>query len=87
MRRCPKIGERVSVDASRTHGAFTGTVTKIYPEYVYDEQSERETSALLPEAQWHVCIAVDKVPEHWPYLGTNLIAPEVSALKRITGGG
>lgn len=83
MNRVPKIGDRIELPESLTHGPCLGTVIKIYPAYRYDDINDRETTELLPEREWHVCVKVDTVPARWPYTGTDLIAPEVSALRRI----
>ena len=82
MTRCPKIGTRVQVEPGLTHSGFIGTATKLYPQYRYDDIGDRPTDELLPESEWHVCVKVDRVPDRWPYPGTDLIAPPVSELRR-----
>jgi hypothetical protein len=90
MQKCPKIGDRVRTGADYWTGPFTGTVTAIYPKHSYlvedddprwdDPDFVPPRGPLLPESRWQVGVQVDAIPAHWPYPGSDKIAPDVSEL-------
>lgn len=86
MTKAPKVGTRVRFKGGLSVGPCTGTVTRIYPAYRWDEDLEKETWDPLPENKWSVEMQVDEIPEKWPYAYGpcgGKFAPEVSEIVRI----
>lgn len=83
MRRCPKVGDRVRYPGSIVVGACEGTVVAIYPQFEPDAFEGRPTGKLLPEAQWHVGVRVDRVPVPWCYDDSDRFAPAVAVLRPV----
>ena len=82
MRRCPVLGERVQFVGSRSIGPCVGTVIKRYPTYRYDDETQRHTNELLPEAQWYIALQTELLPTPWPYKDFTIFTPSVSRLRR-----
>lgn len=81
MRRCPKLGDRVRYLGGSVVGPCVGTVVAIYPAFEGDAFDGRPTGKTLPEAEWHVGVRVDAVPERWCYGDSERFAPAVASLR------
>lgn len=74
------IGTRVSHPGNSVWGPTTGTVTAQY--WAGEQAIDNDTGKpyTVPHA---VAVQVDKIPDGWPYPGTDLFAPDVDDLKLI----
>lgn len=89
MDKAPEIGQRVRyVEDGRE---CSGTVRRIYVKWNHDVEPDDprwDDADFIPrhttrkqERDWQATVEVDEpLPEWWPYRGTNLFAPSVSAL-------
>lgn len=87
MNRLPRLGERVRyTPGSESHRKepCTGTVLKIWKNYEWDAENERE-GPLLPIAEWQVTMKVDQpLPSWWAYgPETTRFCPEVKDLATL----
>lgn len=95
MKRCPKIGDRVSHPGHADDngklwwGPSTGTVSRIYPKHAdqFDDDGEFiRRGPLRPESEWSVTIEVDELPFGWPYgKDCKRFAPEVADIEPLKG--
>ena len=67
MGKAPKVGQVVTFTGNSAIGKCAGVVLRIYPQYVYDEDTGHETAELLPEREWHVAMRPGTLPHQWPY--------------------
>ena len=95
METAPKIGQRVRYLGKENHvGPCTGTVIRVYPNDVWDEDLDWSDDDLEPgvnvfpigrdhERNWQVAFKCDERPSPWPYGGDLLFAPSVSEIHPI----
>lgn len=75
MRRMPKLGERVRYSGKwQTMKGVVGVVVKLYPGYVHLDDEEGDIT-VEPAVAVKV---LDKLPENWPYPGTDCFAPSIT---------
>ena len=87
MKKAPKVGQRISFKGSSVVGPCSGVVEKVYVHYTFDEDMSDQWNARngkpLPEAQWHVRMRPDDLPQQWCYTGQDVFAPQVSDVELV----
>lgn len=74
-----KIGDRVKyIGEWRIMQGITGTVRRVYEGYWF---ADDDTGLAWTPA--HYSVQVDKIPEEWPYTGTDRFAPSGDELALV----